>query len=95
MKEPFEPGTFLHTRDRSGRLAFHFHPNVEMVILITARVKNRDKYIYRFEAFHYYPASPWRLNRVCSDKIQDSISSPVLKKEGWQPVDVSKGEVAK
>jgi hypothetical protein len=90
----FEPGTFLHTQDKRSRLRRETHPDAELVILITARGKNRDKHIYRFEAFHYYPGSPWRLSRVCSDKIQDSISSSVLEKEGWQVVDISKSEIA-
>lgn len=94
MKEPFEPGTFLHTRDGSSRLRRETHPDVEVVILITRRLQRGESYIYDFTPFHYYPDSLWRLIQVYSDTIQGWISSPVLKKECWQPVDVSKGEVA-
>lgn len=103
MKEPFEIGAFLHTANRLAKIHREVkekfsRSDTDLVLLITGRTYSRDKYTYQVHVFFYSPYSLcYRLveaNSVYSC-FPDSISSPVLEKEGWQLVDVAKSEMAK
>lgn len=102
MKEPFEIGTFLHTANRSAKIHRQLkekfsRSNTDLVLLITGWTCSRNKYIYQVHVFFYSPYSLcYRLIEANSVYrcFPDSISSPVLEKEGWRLVDVTKGEMA-
>ena len=86
MKQPYEIGTFLH---KAGQNQSDFY-----VLLITGRTKYKKDVRYVAQPFYYSPnAVSSRLTRFAWWRGR-TISSSVIKKEGWQPVDVSKGEVA-